>query len=365
MTGTRNIGRLRRIAHRRAVVRRQRLGRHRFRTRADAGSNPTQGLSLLILSLPGLAALAALLFTWMQVNQASKELQISERGQVTGRFNSAVANLASDSIDLRLGGIYSLEGIMNDSSRDQPAIVTLLTAYVRRRAPAPTSATPAQESPPADIEAVMNVLAGRQPAHDRGKWINLSHTNLSGWGQESYQRLMNGINLENARLDGTNLSEAVIQHAQLRGALLDNANLRGASLFDSDLSGAILTGADLRDAGLDKTNLTDAWFCGGDRPSFKYPGPCPDMTGVILINANLTRASLVGANLSGAYLRNADLTGADLWKANLSKADLSKANLSGAILTGAKLDGARLDGARGLPPSLLRERERQEKSPPG
>ncbi|MEU9181824.1 pentapeptide repeat-containing protein [Streptomyces sp. NPDC048550] len=364
MTGTRNIAGLRRMAHRRAGRRRQRLGRRRFRTRADAGSNPTQGLSLLILSLPGLAALAALLFTWMQVNQTGKELKITEQGQVTSRFNSAVVNLASNSIDLRLAGIYSLERIMHDSSRDQPVIVTLLSAYVRRRAPAPTSATLAGERPPADIEAVLNVLAGRRRANDRGLRVNLSHTNLSGWSSESDQRLMTGINLDEVHLDGANLSGAVIQNAQLRRAALSNANLRGASLFNSNLSGAILTGADLREAGLDRTNLTGAWFCSGDRPSFAERGPCPEMTGVILDNANLTRASLVGANLSGVDLVGADLTGADLWKADLSNANLSKANLSGAILTGAKLDGARLDGARGLPPSLLRERDRQEKAPP-
>lgn len=58
---------------------------------------------LAVVSLPGLAALAALLFTWMQVGQASKELRISEQGQITNRFNAAVTNLGSDSVDVRLG----------------------------------------------------------------------------------------------------------------------------------------------------------------------------------------------------------------------------------------------------------------------
>ncbi|MCF3133173.1 hypothetical protein [Streptomyces olivochromogenes] len=39
-----------------------------------------QWISLIAVSLPGLAALAALLFTWMQVGQASTELRIAEEG---------------------------------------------------------------------------------------------------------------------------------------------------------------------------------------------------------------------------------------------------------------------------------------------
>lgn len=386
------------MAHRRAVRRRQRLGRRRFGTRADAGSNRQQGLSLLILSLPGLAALAALLFTWMQVNQTSKELQISEQGQVTSRFNAAVVNLASDSIDLRLAAIYALERIMHDSSRDQPTIVSLLSAYARRRAPAPTSATPATGPPSADIEAVMNALAGRRPVHDKGLAINLSQTDLSGWSRPSSRPPVTGINLESASLAGTDFSGAVLADAQLRKAFLSGANLYFTDLTGADLRGATLTGADLRTAVLFEANLTGAWFCGGDRRRGPEPGPCPDMTGAKLHNANLTGAVLVGVNLAkqrfcaGPYWEETDtgrqrhpggcarLTGADLSRANLSQAnlsgvdlsnadltgaDLSKANLSGAVLTGAKLDGARLDGARGLPPSLLSKRDRQEKSPPG
>ncbi|MGW7440875.1 hypothetical protein [Streptomyces sp. NPDC054849] len=65
-----------------------------------------QWVGLVAVSLPGLAALGALLFTWMQVGQASKELRSSKHGQITSRFNAAVGNLGSQSRDIRLGGIY-------------------------------------------------------------------------------------------------------------------------------------------------------------------------------------------------------------------------------------------------------------------
>src|SRR5580658_4175970 len=66
-------------------------------------------------SLPGLAAVFALVFTGLQVRatngqlQATKDqLQITEQGQITDRYNAAITNLGSTSIEVRLGGIYAL-----------------------------------------------------------------------------------------------------------------------------------------------------------------------------------------------------------------------------------------------------------------
>jgi hypothetical protein len=65
-----------------------------------------------------------------------------------------------------------------------------------------------------------------------------------------------------------------------------------------------------------------------------------DLSGAVLIDANLS-----GANLSGANMCCANLSGADLSDADLSDADLSGANLSGAVLIDADLSGANLSGA--------------------
>jgi hypothetical protein len=42
------------------------------------------------------------------------------------RFNTAITNLGSSSIAVRLGGIYALQRLMQDSPRDQPAVVAVL-----------------------------------------------------------------------------------------------------------------------------------------------------------------------------------------------------------------------------------------------
>ncbi|MGA4861926.1 pentapeptide repeat-containing protein [Streptomyces lavendulocolor] len=405
-------GRFARIAHRRAARLRRRR-RHSAGAQGRAPHDGTGWISLLVLSLPGLAALAALLFTWMQVGQANKELRLGEQGQVTSRFNAAIGNLGSDSEDVRLGGLYALERLMHDSTRDHPTVVSVVSAYVRRHAP--VRAGGARKPVPADIDAAMKVLSRRPPGREQQELVDLSRTDLRGWqpafqGEETVRwggailtgADLSGANLSNGYLreavfDGATLRESYLGGADLRGATFNGSDLRGAQADTADLRGASLDGADLRDTNLFDANLGKSWFC-----RFAL---CADLTGTVLVGADLAGSGLAGANLTqatlcltaqeltvgdapaspaterdvrscatlrgadlsrarltgldlaGADLRSANLTGADLAKADLTKADLRKADLRKADLTGAKLSGARLtgaklSGAKGLPASL-------------
>ncbi|GAA1545322.1 hypothetical protein GCM10009730_63020 [Streptomyces albidochromogenes] len=306
-----------------------------------------QWVGLAAVSLPGLAALTALLFTWMQVGQASKELQISEQGQITNRFTDAITNLGSASLDVRLGGIYALERIMQDSFRDHPTVVSVLSAYAREHARLPSSGTKAtstEQLPLTDIQAVVSVLAHRPPGRDRGTVVDLSRTDLRGL-KAMYSD--DNINLRGALFTGSDLRDADLSSADLREASMDGANLTEATLSDANLRGAYLP----------KAILTDAALCSGetlvDPETGQTDSLCPDLTGVvldeaILANAILAHVKLAGSSLANADLSGADLTGADLTDADLTGADLTKANLTDAHLTGVTFEGATLDGVRGL-----------------
>ncbi len=71
-----------------------------------------------------------------------------------------------------------------------------------------------------------------------------------------------------------------------------------------------------------------------------------DLSGAVLVRAELSGANLAGADLSGADLKEVSLIGARLNGANLSGADLSDALLEGATMTGTDLTGAKLPRAR-------------------
>ncbi|MFC8095221.1 pentapeptide repeat-containing protein [Streptomyces sp. NPDC057301] len=315
-----------------------------------------QLVSLIAVSLPGLAALGALLFTWMQVGQASKELRISEHGQITSRFNAAVNNLGSQSLDARLGGVYALQRIMQDSVRDHPTVVSVLAAFAQRHAGSstksleePLAAGRDDHRPEADVQAAIATLARRRPERDSGTIIDLTYTDLRGLrftGKASINLPevdLSDADLRWATLSGADLRKASLSYANLESAYLDEANLRAADLAGASLGGARFTGANLREADM---------TCGGGIPSETgeaEPAFCVDLQYAWLDDTDLRNARMSNADLREATLAGADLRHADLRHADLRRADLTNADFRGAKLTGAALQGAKRTGARGLP----------------
>ncbi|WP_254711203.1 hypothetical protein [Streptomyces lunaelactis] len=81
----------------------------------------------------------------LQVSQG--ELSVGKEGLITDRYTAAVVNLGDDAIDVRLGGIYALQRIMEDSPRDQPTVANVLTAY---GGPSRRSGDPEEGHPPSE-----------------------------------------------------------------------------------------------------------------------------------------------------------------------------------------------------------------------
>lgn len=53
-------------------------------------------------------------------------------GQITERFTRAIDQLGSDKLQIRLGGIYALVSIANESDKDYWQFMEILTADVRK-----------------------------------------------------------------------------------------------------------------------------------------------------------------------------------------------------------------------------------------
>jgi hypothetical protein len=119
--------------------------------------------------------------------------------RITESFTKAVEQLGSDKLQVRLGGIYTLERISRESELDYWPIMETLTAFVRERAPwrgenpavSQTVAriyqedTPQQSHPPTDIAAVLTVIMRRDArSREREKsenWqLDLRSTDLRG-----------------------------------------------------------------------------------------------------------------------------------------------------------------------------------------
>jgi hypothetical protein len=202
-----------------------------------AKRQPRDWVQVTVTALPGLAAVIALMFSYLAVQATGTQLQITEQSQITDRYNNAITNLGSASTVTRLGCIYALQRIMQDSSRDQSTVIAVLCGYIRDQAPAsttgPRSSTPSH--PGTDVQAALTVIGSRPSAHERPAVIDLDHTQLAG-------AVLNG--------DFTG--------ADLAGADLAGADLAGADLAGADLRGADLSGAKLTSAALNLNNLAGA-----------------------------------------------------------------------------------------------------------
>jgi Protein of unknown function (DUF2934)/Pentapeptide repeats (8 copies) len=245
-------------------------------------------LAPLLTLVAGVSVAAVALIRHFAQTDADRQRRITES------FSKAVEQLGSDKLEVRLGGIYSLERISKESPDDYWTVMENLTAFVRERsrrneqrvarrayflweaAGRPdgraddfwTTAAGEEDlgEPAADIAAVLTVIKRRSEQSREREGANDWRFDLSG-------AILKRCNLRRAHLEGANLNAA-----HLEGASLTIAHLEGARLWDTHLEGAYLTSAHLK--------------------------------GAQLIRAHLDRANLSAANFERAHLRGADLRGA-------------------------------------------------------
>ncbi len=284
-------------------------------------------IALVVIILGALAGAVAIYLLRSSTNERREE---NRERLLIERFMRAVDQLGHPALDVRLGGIYSLERLAREAPENHPPIMEILAAFVREHAPAGTrpggragnGARPGagvtagghadpRPRPPTDVQAALTVLGRRDMTHDTDAPIALSHTALAG---------------------------ATLTGAHLERALLSGAHLEGADLFKANLTAADLEGASLRSAGLLLANLNDTVLWGANLEGARLYGA--NLEGAALKGANLKDAGLTGANLKDAGLHGAVLSGADLTGGNLEGAGLEGANLEGANLQGANLRGA-------------------------
>lgn len=261
--------------------------------------------------------------------------RVAQDKQITERFSKAVEQLGSDKIEVRLGGIYSLERIARDSPADHWTIMEILSAFIRGKLPIKTQEKTSQNDVQSllqeqiqreveflselktDIRAALTVIQRRKKEQDPEKAvIDLSKSNFS-------RVILEAVELQKTNLEFTNLQGTFLRNANLQEASLGFANLQGANLWGGDLQEADLTKTNLQRAKLEFTNLQKA----------------------LLWNTNLQEAKLLGANLQGADLSEANLQGADFSEANLQGADLTdRHQLDNVLLCQTTLpDGTKSD----------------------
>jgi uncharacterized protein YjbI with pentapeptide repeats len=290
--------------------------------------------------LGGAFFLFGLYFTWSNL-EATREknradLAIAQDRQATDLFTKAIGQLGSDKLEVRLGGIYSLERIARDSEKDHWPIMEVLTAYVRENAPWPPEplaearkkrpwAKPKEQgpSPPEQGKTEKPEEITIKPDPDIQAVLTVINRRTRTYGQGENERLdlratdLRGAYLPRAQLEGAELQKACLDRATLFQANLRKANLNDACLKGAHLSNAHLESVALRNAHLEGADLEGAHLENLEEKTEK---------GYKIFGGSLQNAHLEGADLRGVHL-HMDITGAHFEGANLQEADLQRMGL--------------------------------------
>jgi hypothetical protein len=146
------------------------------------------------------------------------------------RFARALELLGDEKLEVRWGGIYTLERLAHRSAQDQSEVSEVLATYVRQHAPwQPGEAATRILS---EVQLIVTILARRR------------------YASKSAERPLD--------LHSTNLCKAHLPFARLQGTFLYNCNLEGALLYQAQLQGAWLARANLKNANLDGVHIEGA-----------------------------------------------------------------------------------------------------------
>ena len=299
-----------------------------------------------------------------------------EQGQRQERLKNAIEHLGENSASVRLGGIYELFHLAEDTEYMRETVLDILCAHIRRTTSEDEYRGKYSSNPSEEIQSLLTLLFVRkyeifknQRANLVGSWLNGANLN-EAWLQSAHleeaylqhahleEAYLQHAHLERAQLQHAHLDEARLQHAhleraQLQHAHLDEARLQHAHLEEAQLQHAHLDEARLQHAHLEEAQLQHAHLEGARlqrafliraqlQKAFLFDAK---LQGALLYSAMLQDANLSEAKLHETHLDNAQLQGATLTRAQFLGAILFKAGLQGTILFDVKLQGAKLSEA--------------------
>jgi uncharacterized protein YjbI with pentapeptide repeats len=310
-------------------------------------------------------ALVAAPIALIRVYTTERQTRVAEQGHMTDRISKAVEQLGAEktvkrrvtdaegkeatveqtvpNIEVRIGGLYALERIAQDSmatdrGRDHIRVMELLCAYVRENAPASIAKDVKEGTidfpePRTEIQIAMQVIGRRSPeqiALERGK---ATQNGAEGYRLDLRATFLREIEIASMNFAFARFTGAKMEGADLRGAQIERADLRHAQIRSAVLWDAQMAGADLSRAQMEGAEFYRAQMQGADLSYAQMKG------------ADLSRAQMEGADLSGAKMLEANLSYAQMHRTHLCNAEMYRARLSGAQMEGADLTGAQMQGA--------------------
>lgn len=205
--------------------------------RMDVSLPPSDYVAAVAATRSALLTAVATLGATVTLAVALASYRTSRAGAFTDRYGRAVDQLGAEGLAVRIGGVYALGRLGDDSAFDRRAAGDVLCAFIR--AAQPQYESDGEERVAADVQAALDVIGGA--------------------GNRSFDVIdLTGAQLAGAALRNLDFSKANLTRTDLSGASLEKCNLRGATLKETDFRGAHLQGAKFRRALFEATDLRGA-----------------------------------------------------------------------------------------------------------
>jgi len=301
----------------------------------DTVREGSDNLRWYVLSFVGLlTALGGIIGTplaLLRVWTTERQTKTAEQGHITDRINKAVEGLGATkqvrrqrrnkksellyedntenkpdfkkpiiedvtepNIEVRVGAIFALERIAQDSLRDHVQIMEILCSYIRDNSPAPSAINKARPDLPnyiggtdktdhrdiprlsVDIQIALTVI-GRRTRKQREKEMKTGMGTMSLAGCNFQKFIGKNLDFSGLNFSGSWFGEAHLTDCDFSGCEFVNATLDGGStircvLKDVNASGATFSGRLLPGTNFEGANLFQASFKGAELSENPYYG---------------------------------------------------------------------------------------------
>ncbi len=219
-----------------------------------------------------------------------EEIKLPDGAKIRETGDWVAHERTEPNLEVRLGAIYALERIAQDSERDYSVILEILCAYIRSNAPSsgaqkieidknihPALATKEIKQevskivpPKIDIQAAMETIGRRNVLFDKPTRKRLD---------------LRFCNLQSINLQGLNFEGAMISGSKLDGATFIRCNLDNISGTPKEYSQSFNSDGDVSISHIDPTSMIRTH----------------------IIDCSMERVSLSGCQFDGSLIRNTDM----------------------------------------------------------
>jgi hypothetical protein len=165
-------------------------------------------------------------FTYLQLQSTQKQVDISQKEQLTDRLVRTIEQIGSDRQAEQIGGMYGLRSLAADAATDGnlsflEVLDQTVSAFIRQHAPCTPCVTSPEPRPQDAVQTALYVLGNRDGAIRTQDLDSSRHSRT--------------INLQGVDLRGADLTGLHLTHVDFRNSNLSQADMTNADLSDSDL----------------------------------------------------------------------------------------------------------------------------------